>query len=431
MQKSTIKIGLMGLGTVGTGVIKVIQSNGEQIARKIGATLEIVKILERDTEKVKGLVDLKLLTTNPQDIIANPEIDIVVELIGGINPAREWILEAMQHGKSVVTANKDLIALAGKELFEQADAAKCDLLFEASVGGGIPIIQPLKQSLAANKIQKIMGIVNGTTNYMLTKMTQEGSDFKEVLAEAQAKGYAEADPTSDVEGYDAARKMAILASIAFNTRVTFNDVYVEGITKITAQDIQYAKELDCVVKLLGVAKETEGQIEVRVHPTFLPKEHPMASVNDVFNAIFVTGDAVGDTMFYGRGAGQLPTASAVVADLMDAAVNILKNDRGRIACTCYDHKPIRPMDEVESKFYIRLLVADQPGVLAAIAKAFGDQQVSLQSVIQKENLRDKAALVLVTHKTKEGYIRQALITLKEMEAVSEISNVIRVEGNGK
>ncbi len=432
MQKSVIKLGLMGLGTVGTGVVKIIQNNGDQLERKVGAKLEVAKVLVRDINKPRD-VELPhgVLTANPRDIIDNPDIDIVVELIGGLSPAGELVLEAMQNGKSVVTANKDLLAQAGKELFERAEAVNCDLLFEASVGGGIPIIRPLKQCLAANRIQKVMGIINGTTNYMLTKMTQEGSDFSEVLAEAQAKGYAEADPTADVEGYDAARKLAILASIAFNTRVTFSDVHVEGITKITAHDIQYAKELGCIIKLLGIAKEDNDKVEVRVHPTFVPKDHPIASVNDVFNAIFVTGDAVGDTMFFGRGAGELPTASAVAADIMDAALNILKDDRGRIACTCFEHKELKPMDEVESKFYIRLLVADRPGVLAAIASAFGDQQVSLQSVIQKENLGNKAEVVLVTHRTKEGYIRKALKTLEAMEAVEEISNVIRVEGNGK
>ena len=432
MRKDVVKLGLIGLGTVGSGVVKIIQNNGDLLERKVGTKLEVAKVMVRDINKPRRVeLPQGVITTNIKDIIDNPEIDIVVELMGGLTPAGEYVLEAMQNGKSVVTANKDLVAQAGKELFERAEQANVDLLFEASVGGGIPIIRPLKQCLAANRIQQVMGIINGTTNYMLTKMTQEGCDFAAVLAEAQAKGYAEADPTADVEGYDAARKLAILASIAFNTRVTFSDVHVEGITKITAHDIQYAKELDYIIKLLGIAKEDKDGIEVRVHPTLVPKDHPIASVNDVFNAIFVSGDAVGDTMFFGRGAGELPTASAVVGDIMEAALNILKDDRGRIACTCFEHKAIKPMDMVESKFYIRLIVADQPGVLAAIASAFGDQQVSLQSVIQKENLGEQAEVVLVTHRTKEGNIRQALKTLEAMDSVVEISNAIRVEGTGK
>jgi homoserine dehydrogenase len=432
LRKDVVKVGLIGLGTVGSGVVKIIQKNGDLLERKVGTKLEVAKVLVRDVNKPRSVkLPQGVITTNIKDIIDNPEIDIVVELMGGLSPAGEYVLEAMQNGKSVVTANKDLVAQAGKELFERAEQANVDLLFEASVGGGIPIIRPLKQCLAANRIQQVMGIINGTTNYMLTKMTQEGCEFAAVLAEAQAKGYAEANPAADVEGYDAARKLAILASIAFNTRVTFSDVHVEGITKITAHDIQYAKELDYIIKLLGIAKEDKDGIEVRVHPTLVPKDHPIASVNDVFNAIFVSGDAVGDTMFFGRGAGELPTASAVVADIMEAALNIIKDDRGRITCTCFEHKAIKPMDMVESKFYIRLIVADQPGVLAAIASAFGDQHVSLQSVIQKENLGEQAEVVLVSHRTKEGNIRKALKTLEVMDSVVEISNAIRVEGTGK
>lgn len=430
MKKSVIKIGLMGLGTVGTGVAKILLNNADMLERRVGVRLELVKVLERNKARATGLLSEDILTENPQDITANPDIDVVVELIGGINPAREFILEALENGKSVVTANKDLIAQDGKELFEKAESTQSDILFEASVGGGIPIIRPLKQSLAANNIQTVMGIVNGTTNYMLTKMTQEGCDFAEVLAEAQARGYAESDPTADVGGLDAARKVAILASIAFNTRVTFDDVYVEGITKVTSQDITYAKELGYIIKLLGIAKlDDAGLVEVRVHPTFIPKDHPMASVNDVFNAIFVTGDAVGDTMFYGKGAGELPTASAVVGDIMEAAFNIVRDDRGRIACTCYENRQFKKQEDRVSKFYVRVLASDKPGVLASIAKAFGDQGVSLQSVIQKDNLGESATVVLVTHRTKEGHIMDALKTLDGMDTVAGVGNVIRVEGD--
>lgn len=423
-----IKVGILGLGTVGGGVYKILQANKECLAHKIGADVTISKILVRDLTKYEDLIkDNSLLTLDPKEVIADPEIDIVIEVIGGTTLAKDYVGQALDNGKSVLTANKDLIAQYGRELFQKAEAKGVDLLFEASVGGGIPILRPLKQCLAGNNIEEVMGIINGTTNYMLTKMTQEGSDFGDVLKEAQKKGYAEADPTADVEGLDAARKLAILASIAFNTRVTFNDVFVEGITKITAQDIDYAKELGCVIKLLGIAKGN-GQVEVRVHPTMIPKDHPLASVNDVFNAIFVKGDAVGETMFYGRGAGEFPTASAIMGDLIDAARNIVAENRGRIACTCWDNKPFKDMAEVESQFYIRLKVLDEPGVLASIAQVFGQETVSLHSVIQKQNLGSKANLVFLTHRTQEGNIQRALETIKAMDTVDSISNVIRVEG---
>jgi len=430
MERQVINIALLGVGTVGGGVYKVLQQNSREIEMKVGARLEVVKVLERNLERTRSLgIPEDIVTTDFAEITGDPNIDIVVELVGGVETARTFVIGALEAGKSVATANKDLIAQYGQELFEIAKAKNVDLLFEASVGGGIPIIRPLKESLAANRIQQIIGIVNGTTNYMLTKMTHEGSDFADVLAEAQAKGYAEADPTSDVEGLDAARKLAILASIAFNSRVTFQDVYVEGITKITKQDIAYAKELGYVVKLLAIAKESDGGIEARVHPALLPTTHPLASVNDVFNAIFVRGDAVGDTMFYGRGAGELPTASAVAGDIMEAARNILNRDRGRHGCTCYDHKPIKPIGDTRSKYYVRLIVLDRPGVLASIASVFGNQDVSLSSVIQKRNIDEMAELVFVTHEVLDRNIQDALAVIKGMSTVDSIANLIRVEGD--
>lgn len=424
-----IKVGLLGLGNVGKGVYKILANNTESIEKKVGSPVEIVKILVRDLTKDRGLeVNKEILTENPDDILKNPDVNIVVELLGGIEPARQYVSQAFKEGKSVVTANKDLIALHGAELFSLAEENKCDLLFEGSVGGGIPIIRPLKQCLASNKMEEVMGIINGTTNYMLTKMTNEGSDFQEVLAEAQEKGYAEADPTADIEGYDAARKLAILASIAFNTRVTLNDVYVEGITKITADDITYARELGYVIKLLAIAKNLNGSIEARVHPTFISQGHPLASVNDVFNAIFVKGDAVGEAMFYGRGAGELPTGSAVAGDIMDAARNILRDDKGRIGCTCFLNKPIKDMGESIAKYYIRLKVVDKPGVLATIASVFGNQDVSLNSVIQKKNTDEHMAeLVLVTHDVLEKNIQDAIKIIKGLSTVEAVANIIRVE----
>ena len=429
MSEQIIKVGLMGCGTVGGGVWKVISKNHVEIEKKCGAKIEIVRVLERDLDKaVAAGVPKEIVTENVEEFMGDPEIQIVVEVMGGTEVAGKFIRLALQAGKSVVTANKDLLAVQGRELYELAEANGVDLLFEASVGGGIPIIKPLKDSLAANNIEAIYGIVNGTTNYMLTKMSEEGSNYADVLAEAQAKGYAEADPTSDVGGLDAARKLAILASIAFNTRVSFDDVYVEGITKITSRDIEYAKELNYSVKLLAIGKSQNGEIEVRVHPTLIPKNHPLASVNDVFNAIFVRGDAVGDVMFYGRGAGELPTASAVAGDIIDAGRNILKRARGRIGCTCYDHKKIMDMGDTRSKYYVRLKVLDRPGVLAAIASVFGNQEVSLASVIQKRNIEHIAEIVWVTHDVLERNIQDALKIIAGLSIVEEVSNVIRVEG---
>lgn len=429
MKRDVVKVALLGMGTVGTGVVRILCDNAENINRKIGVPLKVEKILVRNVAKARNLsVDSSLLTTNAADILDNPEIDIVIELMGGEEPAKDYIITAMKKGKHIVTANKDVVAKYGKELFDAAAASKVDFQFEASVGGGIPIIRPLKQCLAGNKIQEIIGIVNGTTNYMLTKMSQEGCDFHAVLKEAQEKGYAEADPTADVGGLDAARKIAILASIAFSSRVGVDDVYVEGITQITPGDIAYAKELGFVIKLLGIAKEVDGQVEVRVHPAFIPQAHPLASVNDVFNAIFVKGDAVGETMFYGRGAGELPTASAVVADVIDVARDIVHNVSSRILCTCFNNKPIRKIQNVPSSFYIRLIALDKPGVLAAIAGAFGSQGVSLQSVIQKRKVDSDAEVVLVTDRVEEKNLRNALRIIEFGDVVREIGNVIRVEG---
>jgi homoserine dehydrogenase len=353
-----------------------------------------------------------------------------VELIGGIEPAYTFIVAAMQKGKHVVTANKDLLAVKGKELFATALENNVDIYFEASVGGGIPIILPLKQSLAANQIEEIIGILNGTTNYILTKMSQEGLDYQEVLLEAQELGYAESDPSADVGGIDAARKLAILSSIAFNSRVTLGDVYVEGITAITPRDIQYARELGYVIKLLAIAKEVDGQVQARVHPAFIPFNHPLALVNGVFNAVFVRGDAVGEIMFYGRGAGEMPTASAVVGDIIEVGRNMAFNTNTRIGCTCYEEKNILPISELNAQYYIRMTVTDQPGVLAGIAGVFGKNGVSIDTVLQKANREDKAELIMITHMVKEKALQESLTILRGMDIVREINNVVRLEGIG-
>ena len=424
-----IKIGLLGFGTVGTGVVRILHDNASLIKQRSGTSIQIKKILVRDPKKARQFSVDAEITTDPQSVLRDPEISIVVELMGGEEPARTLMLEALTNGKHVVTANKDVMAKFGRELFAAAEKNGVNLLFEASVGGGIPIIRPLKRCLAANRIFEVMGIVNGTTNYMLDKMTTEGVDFASVLAEAQEKGYAEADPTADVGGWDAARKIAILASIAFGTRISLNDVSVEGITRIEPEDIDYGRELGYVVKLLAIAQDTEKGVNARVHPAFIPFTHPLASVHDVFNAIFIRGDAVGETMFYGRGAGSLPTASAVCADIMEAARDIYYDSSSRILCTCFEEKRISPISETESPYYIRLLAEDQPGVMAAITGAFGAQMVSLNSVIQKRRVGSRAEIVLITHKVNDADLQLAVQALSGLPVVHKVSTVIRVVGN--
>ena len=429
MSDRVVGVGLIGMGTVGRGVYRILRNNCAEIKQKVGASIEIKKILVRDPGKDRGFpLPPGLLTGEMDDILNNREIDIVIEVMGGVDTAFTYATAALTRGKGLVTANKDMVALKGKELFAAAEAGNADFLFEASVGGGIPIIRPMKESLAANRVEQIMGIINGTTNYMLTRMTNEGMDFDKVLREAQELGYAEADPTADVGGFDAARKLAILSSIGFNARVSLDQVYVEGITKITADDIAYASELNYVIKLLGIAKDAEQGIEVRVHPTLLPRDHPLAAVNDVYNAIFIHGDAVGDVMFYGRGAGEMPTASAVTSDVMAAARNILRGGQGLIGCTCYYDKPVKPMGDVFSKYYVRLKVVDKPRVLAGISLIFGDCEVSIASVIQKQTDGENAEIVLVTHEVLEKNMQTALEKIQELPYVFGVSNIIRAEG---
>ena len=424
-----IQVALLGLGTVGLGVYKVLQMQKEEMQHKIGTEIKIKKILVRNLEKAAGKIeDASVLTDSWQEIVNDDEIQIVIEVMSGMEPARTYIMEAMQAGKQVVTANKDLIAADGKELMDQAKKSGCDLLFEAAVAGAIPIIRPLKQCLAGNHLSEIMGIVNGTTNFILTKMAQDGMEFEEALALATELGYAEADPTADIEGLDAGRKVAIMASIAFNSRVTFDDVYTEGITKITASDIRYAKETGSVIKLLGVARNTPEGIEVRVHPMLIPERHPLASVNDSFNAVFVHGDAVDDAMFYGRGAGELPTASAVVGDIFDIARNLQYECCGRISCTCYKQLPIKAMDDICSKYFLRMLVENEPGVLAAVTAVFGDRKVSIEQIIQKKKIGELAEIVVITEKVKERHVKDSLKAFEEMTAVKKVSSVIRVYG---
>lgn len=420
-----IKAALLGLGTVGGGVYKLVQRQKEEMVKKSGANLEITRILVHNMNKQREGVDASLLTDNWKEIVEDPEISIVIEVMGGIEPAKTMILEALCAGKNVVTANKDLVAVHGRELLDAAQENQVDFLFEAAVAGGIPIIRPLKQCLAVNEIDEVIGIVNGTTNYILTKMFEDGMDFSEALAKATELGYAEADPTADVEGLDAGRKVAILASIAFHSRVVFDDVYTEGITKISAKDVAYAKEFGSVIKLLGVAHNREDGIEVAVYPMMLPKNHPLASVRDSFNAVFVHGDALDDAMFYGRGAGELPTASAVMGDVIDIIRDIRFSCTGRISCTCYKNTPVKSSDDVKNKFFVRMQVTNKPGVLARIASMFGEHKVSISKVIQKVITDGVAELVIVTEAVKEYHMQDALLHLREMDTTQEISSVIR------
>ncbi len=427
MSKEGINVALLGLGTVGSGVYKVTQRQKSEMMQKLNTTLQIRSILVRNIEKHKDEVDdPAILTTSFEDILEDPQIDIVVELMGGMEPAYTYIRSALEAGKSVVTANKDLIADRGGELLQIAEENHVELRFEAAVAGGIPIISPLKSSLAANEISKIMGILNGTTNYILTKMTNEGMDYADALDEATALGYAEADPTADVEGYDAGRKIAILATIAFHSRVTFRDVYTEGITRITAKDISYAKTLGRVIKLIAMANNTPEGIEVKVHPMLIPEDHALASVNGSYNAVYVDGDAVEDVMFYGKGAGEMPTASAVMGDVFSVARRIAEHSQGSTRDNVYRSIPIKKVENTRSSYFIRMEVEDKPGVLATIASIFGNNSVSIEQVIQKNKIEKNAELVIITSSVKERHIKDALLILESSSVVRKVATMIRV-----
>ncbi len=427
----TITVGILGLGVVGSGTVRILQENADEIARRVGARLVVKRIAVRDVFKERAVkVERGLLTADPFEVIDDPEIEILAELIGGVQPAHGYVMRAIRSGKNIVTANKEMMAKAGHDLMHAAGDAKKDFFFEGSVAGGIPIIGPLKESLAANKVRQVMGIVNGTTNYILTKMTHEGADFDAVLAEAQAHGYAETDPTSDVDGWDAQYKIAILASIAFNSRVPVEAVSAQGIRGVSARDIALAKELGYRIKLVAIATQDEAgeTMLVRVHPALLPVRHPLASVDDVFNAVLVQGDAVGDVMFYGRGAGSLPTGSAVVGDLIATARNILGGSTGRIGCTCFEQKRMLPIEQVETKYYVRLRALDKPKALASIANVFGDHHVSIESVVQKMLEDDgEAEIVWITHRVREANLRAALADIARLPAVRSLDNWLRVE----
>ena len=427
-----IKIALLGLGNVGRGVYKILHQNKEEIIKRSGYEIEISKILVRDLKKGRGVdVSEDILTTDFEEILNDDSIKIVVEVMGGIEPAREYMLKAMEAKKHIVTANKMLLATEGNEVFEKAEEMGVMFQYEASVAGGIPIINGINENLTANKINELYGIVNGTTNYILSKMELEQLEFDSVLQEAKEKGYAEADPTSDIEGYDAQYKLAILASLAFGTKVDIKDVYREGITKIKPIDMKYASDFGMSIKLLAIAKDKDGKIELRVHPTMIPETHPLANVYDSFNAIFINGNAVGDLMFYGRGAGDMPTGSAVVSDIISILrKNIDTKNENPVVKDNLWNKNVKSIDDVESRYYIRLTVQDKPGVLGQITTIFGSNRVSLKSVIQKGRKHDdtlEVTLVLITHKTKEALINDSIDKLHDLRSIKSVENIIRIE----
>ncbi|MEX0767929.1 MAG: homoserine dehydrogenase [Microthrixaceae bacterium] len=429
----TVNIGVLGCGNVGAALVELIGLRSDEIEQRTGLRLQIAKVAVRSVSKERGvLLEDGVLTLDAQGVVSDPNIDLVVEVIGGIEPARELISAALASGKAVVTANKELLANVGTELFAEADSSGVDLLFEAAVAGGVPIVRPLRESLMGEDISRVMGIVNGTTNYILTKMTEEGWTYAAALAEAQGLGYAERDPTADVEGFDAGAKAAIIATLAFGLRIVAGDVYHEGISAVTKTDIEFARRLGYVVKLLAIADRfSDGTVAVRVHPAMVPNEHPLAAVRDSFNAVFVQGKAVGDLMFYGRGAGGNPTASAVLGDVVDAAANLLKGTFA--SCGSFAPASLRPVDELVSPFYLNLEVSDEPGVLAAVAGVFGAHQVSIhsmeQEVLEQQPDRGAARLIFITHAAREADVRATLRELSSLHSVTSVGSVLRVIGN--
>ncbi|NLY10523.1 MAG: homoserine dehydrogenase [Firmicutes bacterium] len=427
MSEKVIKLGLLGLGVVGSGTIEILRNNREQITNQLGASLEVSKVLVRDVAKARSVsVEGLQLTQDPNDILEDPEIDIVVEVMGGVEMARQYITQALKNKKHVVTANKDLMAQHGTELLQLAEETKSGLYYEASVGGGIPIIRPLKHSLSANEIQSVMGIINGTTNYILTQMSVGKKEFADALKEAQEKGFAEQDPSSDLQGRDAAYKLAILSRLAFHGNVSVDQIYTESIENITLRDIQYAEDLGYVIKLLAIAEKNNGSLALRVHPTLVHKYHPLASVSNEFNAIWVNGDAVGEVMFYGRGAGSLPTGSAIVSDIIGIARRIINGVENNVIEAWSRDLDVLPMTELKSRFYVRIQAIEQPGVFAALATAFADEEISLDRILQKFGDDNVPEIVLITHHVKEANFYRALNRINALPSIQEISNVIRV-----
>jgi len=423
----TVPVGLLGCGTVGAATLRLLLDRADDIERRSGCRIEVVRVAVRDPSKARDVpLPADRFTGEPREVVEDPEVRIVVEVMGGTEPAGTLVLDAISAGKHVVTANKELLATRGRELFDAAEKAGVALLFEAAVGGGIPLVRPLRESLAGERIVRIIGILNGTTNFILTRMHEDRMSFEDALAEATRLGYAEPDPTADVEGSDAAAKCAILASLAFNTRVVAGDVYREGITRVTAEDVEFAERLGYVVKPLAFAELEDGEVAARVHPAMIPADHPLAAVRESFNAAFVEGEAAGEMMFYGRGAGGEPTATAVIGDIVDAARHVVHGGIPSGSAAYLDRR-VRPMGEMWSQYYLLLDVPDRSGVLAQVAGAFGEHGVSIKSVWQ-EGTGEEALLVLITHRANEAALQDTVGALEGLDVVSEVRSVMRVEG---
>jgi homoserine dehydrogenase len=420
---ATVRVGVLGYGNVGSALVALVAENADAIEARTGLRLEVTRVAVKDMSKSRAGFDN--FTADAASLVTDPAVDLIVEVIGGLDPARDLVLAALKAGKPVVTGNKELMAASGAELFDAAAKAGVDLLFEAAVAGAIPLMRPLRESLAGDRIQRVLGIVNGTTNFILTRMTESGASFADALAEAQALGYAERDPTADVEGHDAAAKAAIIASLAFGVRVVAGDVYREGITRVTADDIRMAGRLGYVVKLLAVIDAVGGEVAVRVHPAMVPLAHPLAAVRESFNAVFVEGAAAGELMFYGRGAGGRPTASAALGDVIDAAANLRQGTSAGVPGLAVAR--IRPMDEVHSQYYLSLDVADRPGVLEQVAAAFARHLVSIVQVLQV-GMGGEARLVLVTHTALERDMQSTLAELRDLDSVDRVGTLLRVIG---
>jgi homoserine dehydrogenase len=431
-MENKVSVGLLGLGVVGSGVVQIIQEHQEKLKHQLGVSVDVKRVLVRNPEKHRDVnVDTSLLTTNADDVLQDPEIDVVIEVMGGIDTAREYMIQAFRAKKHVISANKDLIALHGPELHAEAEKNKCDFYYEASVAGGIPILRGITDGLASDRIERIMGIVNGTTNYILTKMAEEGTSYEDALKQAQELGFAEADPTADVEGLDAARKMAILARLAFSTPVDLDDVEVSGISQISTEDINYGSELGYTMKLIGYADFQDGQLETHVLPTFLADDHPLASVKNEYNAVYVYGKAVGETMFYGPGAGSLPTATAIVSDLVNVVKNVRLGVTGEQVVQNYFDKALKKSEERHSQYYLRIQVKDEAGVFSQVSSLFHDQEISLKRIIQQPNEEEQTAeIIVITHHTSEANFTDLLENVQKLDVLNEISSYYRVEGDG-
>ena len=429
-NSKNLKVGMLGCGVVGSNVARLLHEDSGDFAARSGATLTLAKVAVKNVSAKRDHVPASIITSDALSVVNDPSIDIIIEVMGGIEPARELLLAAIKNGKSVITANKALLGLHGAELFEAADNYGVDLYYEAAVGGAIPILRPLRESIVGDHVHRVMGIVNGTTNYILTKMDEEGSAFADVLKEAQALGFAEADPTADIEGHDAAAKAAILAGLAFHTRVTTKDVSCEGISKISARDVAVAREMDHVIKLLAIAELTaDQQVSVRVHPTLISRQHPLASVRNAFNAVFVEAESAGELMFYGRGAGGAPTASAVLGDLIAIARNKTNGGEGH-GESDYAEISIAPLDNVKSRYLIRLDVADKPGVLATVAQLFASNSVSIETVRQSGR-GDSAELIVATHSAPESSLKKTVEALAKSDVVKKVESVLHIESSSR